>query len=140
MGIKLSIRELDPNDLAWSPEPIKLSYEHLDVLCFGTPALLALAQLAMPYDAYIRSVNESVTVPQNMEDFEVGTDLMDYLKKNVNFDRYQYITLETDAENNNEANHFYLSNGFRLSSDFYTFEGRHMNKYHYRRKHESTVS
>ena len=74
---KLSIRELDPNDLAWSPEPIKLSYEHLDVLCFGTPALLALAQLAMPYDAYIRSVNESVTVPQNMEDFEVGTDLME---------------------------------------------------------------
>ena len=31
----------------------------------------------MPYDAYIRSVNESVTVPKDMEDFEVGTDLME---------------------------------------------------------------
>ena len=74
---KLSIRELDQNDLAWSPEPFKLAYENLDVLRFATPSLLALSQLAMPYDAYIRSVNESVTVPQAMEDFEVGTDLME---------------------------------------------------------------
>ena len=74
---KISIRELDPNDLAWSPEPIKLSYDNLDVLRFETPYLLSLAEISMPYDAYIRSVNESVTVPKDMEDFEVGTDLME---------------------------------------------------------------
>ena len=47
------------------------------MLRFETPYLLSLAEISMPYDAYIRSVNESVTVPKDMEDFEVGTDLME---------------------------------------------------------------
>ena len=70
----------------------------------------------------------------------VGTHLMNELKKRIDFDRYEYITLETDAKDNDEVNRFYLRNGFRLSSDYMTFEGRRMNKYHFRRKNEYPVS
>lgn len=70
----------------------------------------------------------------------IGSRMIDELKEQVDFDKYQYITLETDADNNEKANRFYRKNGFRLSSDFYTFEGRHMNKYHFRKPHESPVS
>ena len=69
----------------------------------------------------------------------IGSKLIEHMKENVDFDTYEYITLETDANDNEEANRFYIKNGFRLSSDFITFEGRHMNKYHYRRNNEGTV-
>ena len=70
----------------------------------------------------------------------VGSMLIRDMKNRVDFDTYEYITLETDAEDNDSANRFYLSNGFRLSSEFITFEGRRMNKYHYRRRNEAAVS
>ena len=41
---KISIRELAPKDIAWSPEPIKLSYDNLDVLNFDTPSVLSVAK------------------------------------------------------------------------------------------------
>lgn len=70
----------------------------------------------------------------------VGSLLIKDMKARVDFEKYKYITLETDAKDNDEVNRFYLENGFRLSSDFYTFEGRHMNKYHYRKTNENPVS
>ncbi|MBQ3418160.1 MAG: hypothetical protein IJH32_10065 [Ruminococcus sp.] len=67
--------------------------------------------------------------------------LLDELKHLVDRSEFEYITLETDADNNAAANRFYQKNGMKLSSVFTTPEGRRMNKYHYRKKHnESAVS
>ena len=41
----------------------------------------------------------------------VGSLLIDELKKTVDFDKFAYITLETDAVNNDGAIHFYEKNG-----------------------------
>lgn len=109
------------------------------------PSIFAkmFSALSMPYSHkretdYIKIF--SIGVDPAYHGRGIGTRLMDELKRNVDFDKYEYITLETDAKDNDEANSFYLNNGFRLSSDFYTFEGRHMNKYHYRKRHEAAVS
>lgn len=61
----------------------------------------------------------------------VGTALIDELKKMVDFDRYSYISLETDAENNEPANLFYVKNGFEMTRTFETKEGRKMNEYRF---------
>ena len=50
----------------------------------------------------------------------------------MDFSKYDYITLETDAVDNEAANAFYQKNGFVLSDVFTTSEGRVMNKYHFR--------
>ena len=56
----------------------------------------------MPYDAYIRSVNESVTVPKDMEDFEVGTDLMEGENEDL-FDLDEITESEESAGETEEA-------------------------------------
>ena len=63
----------------------------------------------------------------------IGSALIDYFKGIVDFDRFAYINLETDAINNDDANRFYQKNGFKLSRTFTTAEGRRMNEYRYRR-------
>ena len=62
----------------------------------------------------------------------IGTMLIDYLKSIVDFDVYAYINLETDAENNEKANRFYLKNGFQKDREYITAEGRRMIEYRYR--------
>jgi len=61
----------------------------------------------------------------------IGTALINELKKMVDFKIYNYILLETDAENNEVANRFYLKNGFKLARTYKTKEGRKMNEYKY---------
>lgn len=61
----------------------------------------------------------------------IGTLLIDELKRRVDFKSYEYITLETDAVNNEAANKFYLKNGFSLERTYETREGRKMNEYRY---------
>ena len=78
----------------------------------------------------------SIGVDPDCQTRGIGTMLIDELKSRVDFEKYRYITLETDAENNDQVNQFYINNGFSLSSVFYTFEGRKMNKYHYRAEPE----
>lgn len=99
--------------------------------------------LSMPY-SHRRDANYvkifSIGVEPEYRTHGVGSHLIETMKSRIDFNEIEYITLETDAKDNEEANQFYLKNGFRLSSDFYTFEGRHMNKYHYRKKNENTVS
>ncbi len=73
----------------------------------------------------------SIGVSPVCESKGVGTQLIEYLKQNVNFQEYAYITLETDAINNEKANHFYQKNGFVLERTFETNEGRKMNEYRY---------
>lgn len=61
----------------------------------------------------------------------IGSELIDYLKNNIDFNKYEYITLETDAVDNIVANQFYKKNGFILIREFETYEGRKMNEYRY---------
>ena len=61
----------------------------------------------------------------------IGSAMIDYLKKSVDFNKYDYITLETDAENNEAANKFYQKNNFVLHRQFTTREGRLMNEYRF---------
>lgn len=61
----------------------------------------------------------------------VGTKLIDALKKKVDFQKYKYITLETDADNNDAAIRFYEKNGFIREREFITNEGRKMLEYRF---------
>lgn len=63
----------------------------------------------------------------------IGSKLIDALKETINFDKYEYITLETDAVNNDSVNNFYLKNGFTLVREYETHEGRRMNEYRFER-------
>ena len=71
----------------------------------------------------------SIGVIPNMKSKGVGTELIDSLKAQVDFNRYAYITLETDAVGNDSANHFYKKNGFVVEREFETNEGRKMFEY-----------
>lgn len=82
-------------------------------------------------EAYVELA--SIGVRPDMKGRGVGSLLIDELKSRVNFERFAYINLETDAENNEGANRFYQKNGFCLARTFVTREGRKMNEYHYRR-------
>ena len=62
----------------------------------------------------------------------VGSIMIGKLKKEVNFNKCSYISLETDADNNEYANRFYQKNGFFLARTYKTKQGRKMNEYHYR--------
>ncbi len=76
----------------------------------------------------------SIGVDPNVKSKGVGSQLIDALKAQVDFDEYAYITLETDAINNEGANHFYQKNGFVIEREFETNEGRKMFEYRYQGK------
>lgn len=76
----------------------------------------------------------SIGVDPNVKSRGVGSQLIDALKAQVDFYEYAYITLETDAVNNEGANHFYKKNGFAIEREFETNEGRKMFEYHFRSK------
>ena len=61
----------------------------------------------------------------------IGSKLINYLKQIVDFEKYEYINLETDANANEAANLFYLRKGFTLYRVYTTKEGRVMNEYHF---------
>lgn len=73
----------------------------------------------------------SICVDPSIENKGLGSKLIDYLKTIVDFNTYEYINLETDADNNAGANYFYRKNGFILARTFTTVEGRKMNEYRY---------
>lgn len=76
----------------------------------------------------------SIGVDPQVKSKGIGSELISALIEQVDFHRYAYINLETDAVNNEGANHFYQKNGFVLERSFETNEGRKMNEYRYRRK------
>lgn len=84
----------------------------------------------------------SIGVSPEIKSKGIGSQLIGFLKENVNFEEYEYIKLETDALDNELANHFYIKNGFELKGEYETREGRKMNEYHYYggSKNESFVS
>lgn len=76
----------------------------------------------------------SICVDPNKSGKGTGTLLIDYVKDNVDFNIYKYISLETDAVNNDKVNRFYVKNGFNLERTYMTREGRKMNEYRYKGK------
>ena len=73
----------------------------------------------------------SICVDPRVKSKGLGTALIDYLKKLVDFNEYKYINLETDADGNDAVNKFYVKNGFVLSRQYETTEGRRMNEYRF---------
>lgn len=73
----------------------------------------------------------SIGVDPTIKSKGMGSLLIDELKKIVDFNKFAYITLETDAVNNDEAIHFYEKNGFVREKMFETDEGRKMYEYRF---------
>ena len=73
----------------------------------------------------------SIGVDPNVKSKGIGSKLIDSLKDNVDFDKYAYINLETDAVDNEGAIHFYEKNGFVRERMFETDEGRKMYEYRF---------
>lgn len=71
----------------------------------------------------------SIGVDPEFKSRGIGSRLISVLKKIVDFNEFTYIKLETDAIENDLANHFYQKNGFVLEREFVTQEGRRMNEY-----------
>ena len=76
----------------------------------------------------------SIGVSPEVKSNGIGTKLIDYVKKNVDFNEFAYICLETDAIDNDSVNSFYVKNGFDLVRTYETHEGRKMNEYRYYRR------
>lgn len=73
----------------------------------------------------------SIGVDPNVKSKGIGSKLIDALKDNVDFDKYAYINLETDAVDNEGAINFYEKNGFVRERMFETDEGRKMYEYRF---------
>lgn len=73
----------------------------------------------------------SIGVDPTIKSRGVGSLLIDELKKIVDFNKFAYITLETDAVNNDGAIHFYEKNGFVRERMYETDEGRKMYEYRF---------
>ena len=82
----------------------------------------------------------SIGVAPSEKSKGVGSRLIDALKATVDFQEYSYVSLETDAVNNDAANHFYQKNGFVVEREFETNEGRKMFEYRYRRGVEEKLT
>jgi ribosomal protein S18 acetylase RimI-like enzyme len=74
----------------------------------------------------------SIGIDPNNKGKGIGTKLVYALKQKVDFQKYEYITLETDAIDNETAIHFYEKNGFIRERSIETNEGRKMYEYRYR--------
>ncbi len=83
-------------------------------------------------EAYVELA--SICVDPSEKGNGIGSLLIEYLKSIVDFSVYKYINLETDAYDNEVANRFYIKNGFLLSRQFSTAEGRKMNEYRFKPK------
>lgn len=73
----------------------------------------------------------SIGVDPKIKSRGVGSLLIDELKKQVDFNKFTYITLETDAVDNDGAIHFYEKNGFVKERMYETEEGRKMLEYRF---------
>ena len=71
----------------------------------------------------------SIGVKPDVKAQGIGSSMISYMKEQIDFNEYGYISLETDAENNEYANKFYQKNGFILERTYETKQGRKMNEY-----------
>lgn len=73
----------------------------------------------------------SIGVLPEFEGKGVGGALISELVNDDGIKDCEYIALETDAENNDSVNEFYIKKGFKFAREFTTREGRKMNEYRY---------
>lgn len=73
----------------------------------------------------------SIGVDPNIKSKGIGSLLIDSLKRKVDFTKFAYINLETDAVDNEGAIHFYEKNGFVRERMFETDAGRKMYEYRF---------
>ncbi len=73
----------------------------------------------------------SIGVDPSFKSRGVGSALIDGLKDLCAGTSAHYISLETDAKDNEGANAFYVRNGFILEKEYSTPEGRAMNEYRF---------
>lgn len=73
----------------------------------------------------------SIGVDPKVKSKGTGSLLISKLKEMVDFKEFAYITLETDAVNNEGAIHFYEKNGFIRERMYETDEGRKMYEYRF---------
>ena len=73
----------------------------------------------------------SIGVAPNVKSKGIGSNLINVLKTMVNFTEFAYITLETDAKDNDGVIKFYEKNGFIRARAYETNEGRKMFEYRY---------
>lgn len=73
----------------------------------------------------------SIGVHPDMKSRGIGSNLINCLKSEVDFDIFAYITLETDVCHNEIANRFYVKNGFQVFREYETHEGRRLYEYRY---------
>lgn len=71
----------------------------------------------------------SIGVDPKMKNKHIGSRLINALKIQYQNKPFSYIKLETDAEDNDNVNRFYIKNGFVLDHSYITPEGRKMNEY-----------
>lgn len=76
----------------------------------------------------------SIAVSSDEMSKGIGAQLIKYFVDMVDFEKYEYITLETDAVNNDRVNAFYQKNGFKFERQYETHEGRIMNEYRYKKE------
>lgn len=76
----------------------------------------------------------SIGVKPEVKSNGIGSAMIDFLKQNVDFNKYAYISLETDTEDNEYANKFYQKNGFILARTYETKQFRKMNEYRFDNK------
>ena len=81
-------------------------------------------------DSYIELASIGVLPEQKGKN--IGTKLIERLQSMFDGEKFAYIKLETDAENNESVNDFYKKNGFVLSASYVTIEGRKMNEYRWK--------
>ena len=74
---------------------------------------------------------ESIAVKPDYSNKGIGKELIDFLKENIDFKKFDFIELETDAKNNEKTNYFYQKNNFIKIKEITTDENRIMNIYHY---------
>lgn len=75
----------------------------------------------------------SIGVNPKYKSHGIGGKLIEALKEAVDFEKFAYIALETDAIENDSVNRFYCNHGFVLARKFETHEGRKMNEYRFER-------
>ncbi|MDO4562914.1 MAG: GNAT family N-acetyltransferase [Clostridia bacterium] len=74
----------------------------------------------------------SIGVSPEAENKHIGRRMLNKLLSMYDgSSEFEYIKLETDAVNNEKANHFYAANKFVLCDTYQTKEGRQMNEYRY---------
>lgn len=89
-------------------------------------------------EAYVELA--SIGVDPESKRLGAGSKLVSSLIERTDFDKFEYITLDTDAVNNDAANLFYIKNGFKEARRFQTHEGRKMIEYRFHGKERSSTN